>query len=50
MENRMASYDATITWQRRGAAFVDDRYSRHHISEFDGGVRVPASSSPPPLA
>lgn len=43
----MADYTASIQWAR-GAdeAFVDQRYSRGHEWVFDGGVRVPASSSP----
>lgn len=39
-------YTATVTWQRDGAAFTDNRYSRGHHWKFDGGVDVPASSSP----
>lgn len=42
----MHSYDATITWQRGGQAFTDNRYSRAHRWTFDGGADVPASSSP----
>ncbi|HSW06885.1 OsmC family protein [Aquabacterium sp.] len=42
----MAEYTARITWQRQGEAFVDKRYSRRHDWLFDGGARVPASSSP----
>lgn len=37
---------ATISWQRDGAAFTDNRYSRAHQWLFDGGIEVPASSSP----
>src|SRR5262245_31801998 len=37
---------ATIHWQRDGAVFTDNRYSRGHRWEFDGGVTVQASSSP----
>jgi organic hydroperoxide reductase OsmC/OhrA len=37
---------ATIVWERAGAVFTDNRYSRAHRWEFDGGVVVPASSSP----
>lgn len=37
---------AEVTWQRQGAAFTDNRYSRGHSWRFDGGVVVPASSSP----
>jgi organic hydroperoxide reductase OsmC/OhrA len=42
----MASYLATIHWQRGDAAFVDKRYSRAHVWRFDGGAEVAASSSP----
>lgn len=42
----MAEYQVTVEWERNGAAFVDNRYSRGHRWEFDGGVQVPASSSP----
>lgn len=42
----MAEYTATIRWDRAGATFVDNRYSRGHSWQFDGGVEVPASSSP----
>src|SRR5260370_14725929 len=42
----MSSHIATIEWERSGAAFVDNRYSRAHQWTFDGGVVVPASSSP----
>ena len=43
----MSEYSATISWQRGASEpFVDQRYSRAHEWAFDGGVRVPASSSP----
>ena len=42
----MSEYTARITWQRGDAAFTDNRYSRGHTWAFDGGVEVPASSSP----
>ena len=42
----MAEHKAAILWQRAGAAFTDNRYSRGHIWQFDGGVEVPASASP----
>lgn len=43
----MATHGATITWQRgEEEAFVDNRYSRAHLWRFDGGLEVPASSSP----
>lgn len=39
-------YRAGIHWERGGAVFTDNRYSRGHSWRFDGGVVVPASSSP----
>jgi len=42
----MAEYKATILWNRGGALFTDNLYSRGHVWQFDGGVEVPASSSP----
>lgn len=42
----MAEYKTVITWNRDGALFTDNRYSRGHRWLFDGGVEVPASSSP----
>ncbi len=42
----MSIYTATITWQRNEAIFTDNRYTRAHVWQFDGGCTVPASSSP----
>jgi organic hydroperoxide reductase OsmC/OhrA len=42
----MADITATVHWQRNDAVFSDNRYSRGHTWEFDGGIKVPASSSP----
>ena len=42
----MHEYRATVTWTRGDAAFTDQRYSRGHSWSFDGGITVPASSSP----
>ena len=42
----MSSHTACIEWNRSGANFVDNRYSRAHEWRFDGGARVAASSSP----
>jgi organic hydroperoxide reductase OsmC/OhrA len=42
----LSHYSAVISWNRRGAPFVDKRYSRAHQWTFDGGVVLPASSSP----
>lgn len=50
----MSEHHATVTWQRDGSAFIDQRYSRRHQWLFDGGAEVLASSSPavvpPPLS
>jgi organic hydroperoxide reductase OsmC/OhrA len=50
----MGEYTAKLEWQRRGAAFTDNRFSRAHEWRFDGGTAVPASASPqvvpPPLS
>lgn len=42
----MSQYQTVVVWTRDGAAFTDSRYSRGHRWLFDGGVEVPASSSP----
>lgn len=42
----MASYKATIAWERKDESFSDNRYSRAHTWRFDGGVELRASSSP----
>ncbi|HKE00876.1 MAG TPA: OsmC family protein [Planctomycetota bacterium] len=42
----MSEYTAVVEWQRNGAPFVDGRYGRGHVWRFDGGIEVPASSSP----
>ncbi len=42
----MAEYNTVVVWSRDGATFTDNRYSRGHRWLFDGGVEVPASSSP----
>ncbi len=42
----MAEYKTVVVWDRDGAAFTDNRYSRGHRWLFDGGVEVLASSSP----
>ena len=39
-------HQVRIRWSRGDAAFTDNRYSRGHTWLFDGGVEVPASSSP----
>lgn len=40
------TYQAGIHWQRGTAVFTDNRFSRAHRWHFDGGIEVPASSSP----
>ena len=42
----MHSYFARTEWQRGDQPFSDNRYSRAHTLVFDGGLRVPGSSSP----
>ncbi|MFO0755185.1 MAG: OsmC family protein [Byssovorax sp.] len=42
----MAEHKATILWNRPSPDFLRGRYSREHTWTFDGGVTVPASSSP----
>lgn len=42
----MSEYKTVVEWNRDGAIFTDNRYSRGHRWLFDGGVEVPASSSP----
>jgi organic hydroperoxide reductase OsmC/OhrA len=42
----MSEYKTEIMWNRDGAVFTDNRYSRSHRWLFDGGIEVPASSSP----
>ena len=42
----MAESLATVRWSRGEQPFTDGRYSRAHAWSFDGGVEVPASSSP----
>ena len=44
----MAEHHATISWQASATAedFRRGKYTREHTWAFDGGVTVPASSSP----
>ena len=39
-------FEAKLEWRRNGQDFLGQRYSRAHEWQFDGGQRVPASSSP----
>ncbi|MEQ1643517.1 MAG: OsmC family protein [Pyrinomonadaceae bacterium] len=43
----MSTYTAKITWKSDAPdTFTKNRYTRGHSWEFDGGITVPASSSP----
>ena len=43
----MTTFGATILWKKReDEAFTDNKYSRAHLWQFDGGAEVAASSSP----
>jgi len=43
----MHEYKATIHWKNTaGPDFLKGRYSREHTWTFDGGLSIPASSSP----
>ncbi len=42
----MPEYQMIVQWERGEQPFIDNRYSRGHSWIFDGGVSVPASSSP----
>jgi organic hydroperoxide reductase OsmC/OhrA len=42
----MSHYSALVKWERGNQPFLDSRYDRGHVWLFDGGVEVPASSSP----
>jgi organic hydroperoxide reductase OsmC/OhrA len=42
----MKQFEAQLAWHRGAQAFTDQRYSRAHEWTFDGGLTVPASSSP----
>jgi len=43
----MSEYQASVIWNRaESEAFIDNKYSRGHTWEFDGGAAVQASSAP----
>ncbi|MFL6674747.1 MAG: OsmC family protein [Massilia sp.] len=42
----MKQFEARLAWRRGDQPFTDQRYSRAHEWSFDGGLTVPASSSP----
>src|SRR5437868_4205571 len=42
----MANYTVTVRWLRGDQPFAGHKYTRAHVWAFDGGIEVPASSSP----
>ena len=42
----MSEHKATIVWKKPTPEYLRGRYSREHTWSFDGGLTVPASSSP----
>jgi organic hydroperoxide reductase OsmC/OhrA len=42
----MSEHKAIISWKRSSPDFLSGKYSREHTWTFDGGLTVPASSSP----
>ena len=42
----MSEHKATIGWRCASPEFLKGKYSREHTWTFDGGLTVPASSSP----
>lgn len=42
----MSEHTAKILWLRGDQNFLDNRYSRKHVIQLDGGLEIPASSSP----
>jgi organic hydroperoxide reductase OsmC/OhrA len=42
----MTTFTAEIIWERGEQDFLKNRYSRQHVINFDGGLSIPASSSP----
>lgn len=42
----MSEHTAIIQWKCNQEKFIDNKYSREHTWQFDGGVEIPASASP----
>lgn len=42
----MAEHKAAISWKGTSPDFLRGKYSREHTWTFDGGITIPASSSP----
>jgi hypothetical protein len=36
----MKTFDASLAWERGAQPFSDQRYSRAHVWQFDGGLVV----------
>src|SRR5438552_8439411 len=45
-ERIMSEHKAIIRWKSTSGEFLKGKYSREHTWTFDGGLTVPASSSP----
>ena len=45
----MSEHKASIAWKLSGPSFRKGQFTREHVWTFDGGVSVPASSSPAAL-
>lgn len=42
----MSKHTVAVSWSRKGKSFTDNKYSRIHRWEFDGGATIKASASP----
>lgn len=42
----MTHHGVRVNWNRENHNFTDKHYSREHTWTFDGGLQIPASSSP----
>lgn len=42
----MSTYEVTVEWRSNKKDFKSGKYSRRHLWTFDGGIEIPASSSP----
>ncbi len=40
MMDAMKTFDAKLAWERGAQPFSDQRYSRAHTWQFDGGLSV----------
>jgi organic hydroperoxide reductase OsmC/OhrA len=46
LDDLMSEHRAIVRWKQAGNPFAKGRFSREHSWSFDGGLTVPASSSP----